>query len=304
MKNKKLIITIIVSVIIVACISAVGLVGFKIYKNKEQKREINNYSMYIKNKKDDFDNLVLGDKEAKYEDLIKESQDIINNNKVSLINNSKTDLDTLYDTIAKNNEEDLTDELRDIEKIDISNLYNEESIQEYIDKVDQYINSKKYQRARDYIDKINILIEKGNNKYAEKEVEIRTEENVKVNDYIASRANVEDLIRGFLEHFPEAVNNNDFSAISYYLYPNSTLYNDQKAAIKSWYDQGIKEEFLGFTAKDISFSSDKLEGTVIDEEVFNITNSKGTTSKTFRWEYKFKYNTDIENYQITEIGNV
>ncbi|MBU5487872.1 hypothetical protein KQI77_06775 [Clostridium sp. MSJ-8] len=304
MKNKKLIISIIISVVIVACILVGGLVAFRIYKNKEQKREISNYSRYIKNKKDDFDNLVLGDKETKYEDLIKESQDIINNNKVSQINTNKTDLDALYDKIAKNNEEDLTEEIRDIEKMDISNLYNEESIQKYIDKVDQYINSKKYQRAKDYIDKINILIEKGNNKYAAEEAEIRTAENVKVNDYIASRANVEDLIRGFLEHFPEAVNENDFSEIAYYLYPNSTLYNDQKAAIKSWYDQGIKEEFLGFTAKDITFSSDKLEGTVIDEEVFNITNSKGTTSKTFTWKYTFKYNTDIENYQISEISNV
>lgn len=299
MKKNKIILI----VIIVICVIAGGIVSFKLYKNKEDKQEISNYSEYIKDRKDDFDKLILDDNEKKYDDLIKESQDIINNSKVSLINKSKTDIESLYDTISRKNEEDLTKEIRNIEKKDISSFHNKGYIQKYIDKVDDYISSKEYKSAKNWIEKINILIEKDKNENAKEQTEIKKAENVKVSDDTASRNNIESLIRGYLESFPEAVNNDDFNEISYYIYPNSSLYNEQKAAVDKWHKEGIKEEFLGFTAKDITFSSDKLEGTITDEEVFNITNSKGTSSKTFTWKYKFKYNTDIQNYQITEICN-
>lgn len=299
MKKNKIILI----VIIVICVIAGGIVSFKLYKNKEDKQEISNYSEYIKDRKDDFDKLILDDNEKKYDDLIKKSQDIINNNKVSLINKSKTDIESLYDTISRKNEEDLTKEIRNIEKKDISSFHNKGYIQKYIDKVDDYISSKEYKSAKNWIEKINILIEKDKNENAKEQTEIKKAENVKVSDDTASRDNIESLIRGYLETFPEAVNSDDFEKISYYIYPNSSLYNEQKEAISKWHKEGIREEFLGFTAKDITFSSDKLEGTITDEEVFNITNSKGTSSKTFTWKYKFKYNTDIQNYQITEICN-
>lgn len=73
--------------------------------------------------------------------------------------------------------------------------------------------------------------------------------------------------------------------------------------IKSWYAQGIKEKFLGFTAKEVNFSEDNLEGSIISEEVFEITDpKKGTRTENFSWLYKFKYNTAIMGYQITEIA--
>lgn len=299
MKKGKVILVVIIAI----CVIAGGIVSFKLYKNKEDKQEISNYSEYIKDRKDDFDKLILGDNEKKYDDLIKKSQDIINNNKVSLINKSKTDIESLYDTISRKNEEDLTKEIRNIEKTDISSFDNKDYIQKYVDKVDDYISAKEYKSAKNWIDKINILVEKDKDKNAKEQAEIKSAENVKVSDDTASRDNIESLIRGYLETFPEAVNSDDFEKISYYIYPNSSLYNEQKEAISKWHKEGIREEFLGFTAKDITFSGDKLEGTITDEEVFNITNSKGTSSKTFTWKYKFKYNTDIQNYQITEICN-
>ena len=71
MKKGKVILVVIIAI----CVIAGGIVSFKLYKNKEDKQEISNYSEYIKDRKDDFDKLILGDNEKKYDDLIKKSQE-------------------------------------------------------------------------------------------------------------------------------------------------------------------------------------------------------------------------------------
>lgn len=311
MKKKMIIITIVTLLVI----TIVSVVGFKIYSEKNKEQQVADFNEYFIDVREEFNNLIVNDYQSEYNKILDECNTVITSKDVGKIDAMKKYLSSLEEKVSNENESNLKSSLKEIKKIDLSDYEDKDSIEEDISEVDGLINDKKYKSALDKIDDISIKIEKNRNKLEEVKKQkaeeqkaiqeaIAKAESIKVASNIASRDNVENLIRNYLKSFSNAVNNGNFDTISKYIYPDSPLYNEQKLAVKSWYDQGIKEKFLGFTAKDITFSDDKLEGTIISEEVFEITNpSSGTRTETFNWLYKFKYNTAIENYQIIEIAN-
>ena len=292
MKKRNIII---VALIIVIMLVSVGLVSLRMRNNKKIQTEMNNFSSYVLDEKDDFNKLVLGDSKKEYEKLIDKSKDILDENEISSINKTKLDFGILYDKVLKDNEKSYKSKLKEIEKVDISTYDNRKEVQDNIDMANQYVNYKDYKKVKDYIEKINILMSKAN-------TNTNTEVDINVSEDKATKENIENLVRNYLENLPKAIANNDFGYISKYLYPNSNLYNEQKDAVSNWYNQGIKETFKSFTAKDVTFSDNKVEGTLIDEEAFEITKSSGTRTENFNWKYKFKYNTATGDYQITEIA--
>ncbi|WP_010241253.1 zinc ribbon domain-containing protein [Clostridium arbusti] len=113
-----------------------------------------------------------------------------------------------------------------------------------------------------------------------------------------------DLIYWYTNSFSDAVNYNNFSDVQPYLYPGSDLYNEQQKYIPSTYNNGIKENVVSFNVLSYTMSEDSKSGTVTTEEVYDIINASGQTStKTFKYNYGFKYNEDKGSYQLTSLTN-
>ncbi|MEW8994439.1 hypothetical protein [Clostridium sp.] len=303
--NKKkiiIIISIVVTIITVVAVIAV------LVKNNTRNTYIREFEIYLESYIKQSDKYILGERQSEYDNLISESEKSITNKETSKIDELEAKLKSFESNIIKDNEETLKDTLKEIKKIDTSSFNGKDEIKEKIEEANLLIKDKSFKETLDSIEDINILIEK-EKKIAESEKQVieeakRKSDAIKVSNSVANRDNAESLVRNYLSNFDRAVNTGDFNKIQYYIYPNSALYNEQKSLIKSWYDLGIKEKFLGFTAKEVTFSEDHLEGTLISEEVFEITDpKKGTRTENFSWLYKFKYNTAIRGYQITEILN-
>lgn len=59
---------------------------------------------------------------------------------------------------------------------------------------------------------------------------------------------------------------------------------------------------MSYNIISTQISDDNNSGTITTEEVYDITNASGKTStKTFRYNYGFKYNENIGGYQLTSI---
>lgn len=234
----------------------------------------------------------------------------------------------LYQRISVNREiESFSNEVMNMEEaIDKLSLgdYKDE-YEKLIKECDKIISSKdvdRIQYIKEEFTKLKKKINEANSAEEEEEEEVDYDEDIEEEiddediDYyddieeedslsnIGRNDEIENLVRTFLVNFPSAVNEGDFSIISTYLYPDSNLYNQQKIMIPSWYEQGIKEEFISFNGSEITFSEDKMEGTIISEEVFEITDpSTGTRTESFTWKYNFKYNSELGTYQLTELSN-
>ena len=114
---------------------------------------------------------------------------------------------------------------------------------------------------------------------------------------------IHDLVYWYTYYFTEAVNLNNFSAVEYYIYPGSKLYDEQKSYIPNTYNQGIKENIMSFNITSCNLNADNMTGTVTTEEVYNIDNKGSSSVKTFKYKYTFRYNEAKGTYQFDSISD-
>lgn len=114
---------------------------------------------------------------------------------------------------------------------------------------------------------------------------------------------IHDLIYWYTNSFSDAINYNNFSEVEPYLYPGSALYNDQQAYVPDTYNKGTKESIVSFNILSYTMADDNKSGTISTEEVYNITNGGQTSTKTFKYNYTFKYNEDKGSYQLASIAS-
>ncbi|MBU3182895.1 TcaA 3rd/4th domain-containing protein, partial [Clostridium psychrophilum] len=116
------------------------------------------------------------------------------------------------------------------------------------------------------------------------------------------KTQLNDLLSYYTSSFTEAVNTNDISLIDSYVTYGSELYTVQETYIPNTYEAGIQESIVSSNITDYNISDDNQSGSIITSEVYNIINKDGISSnKTFRYVYKFQYNTDTSSYQFTDI---
>lgn len=139
---------------------------------------------------------------------------------------------------------------------------------------------------------------------------VKTGDNYAKLDFTQSQNNMamdqykmRNLIYWYTYYFTEAVNSGDFEIIENYLYPGSSLYNEQKSYVATTYEKGIKEDIKSFNVTSYNISDDKMSGTVSTEEVYNIYQKDSTepSTKTFHYTYTFMYNEEFSGYQLSGI---
>lgn len=113
------------------------------------------------------------------------------------------------------------------------------------------------------------------------------------------------LMELYLSSFAEAVNVGEFSLVEPYLYPNSNLYNMQETNIPNMHDVGIRETFIDYTMMQISYNEDSQMGYVTVEEIYEVRKQKpsvSTEEMSFENTYTFKFNSDNQVFQLTELN--
>lgn len=233
-KKKKIIIIsiVIVFVILIGAVTTVTVVA----KNNAKDKRIDEFKTYLESYTEEADKYILGDNQSEYNDLISRCEQTISNKNDSEIDQLETELKIFENNITKGNEQSLKDTLKEIKKIDTTDLDGKDEIKEKIEEANSLIRDKRFNEALDVIEDINILIEK-DKKIVESEKQNADEakkkaDAIKVSNGVANRSNAEELVRNYLSSFDDAVNMGDFDNIQYYIYPNSSLYNEQKSLYK------------------------------------------------------------------------
>lgn len=111
-----------------------------------------------------------------------------------------------------------------------------------------------------------------------------------------------DLLNYYTSSFTQAVNTNNSSLIDSYVTFGSALYKLQQSYIPTTYEAGIQESIVSDDITNYNISDDSQSGSITTSETYNIINKDGITStKTFKYIYKFQYNGDTSSYQFTDI---
>lgn len=139
---------------------------------------------------------------------------------------------------------------------------------------------------------------------------VRGNDNYVSLDFTQSQSNMQidenrmrNLVYWYTYYFTQAVNSGDFKSVEDYLYPGSSIYNEQQSYVTSTYQKGIKEEIKSFNIGSYNISADNKSGTVSTDEIYNIyqNNSSVPTTKTFHYTYTFMYNEEFQGYQISSL---
>lgn len=133
-----------------------------------------------------------------------------------------------------------------------------------------------------------------NNVFLSFEQSERTADNVK--------NQLHDLINWYTNSFTQAVNTNDFTIVQPYLYPGSSLFKDQLNYIPSTYKRGVTENIMSYKITGYNISNDNESGTITTQEIYNINDNGNSSIKTFNYKYTFKYNDEIQGYQLASIS--
>lgn len=116
-------------------------------------------------------------------------------------------------------------------------------------------------------------------------------------------AEIHALLDNYLYNFASAVTYGEFSRISEYLYPSSSLYDTQKNLINTLSKDGIIEEFVSSKYSNFKFDSSNNSGTISVEEIFKVGKSYGDLKEeTYNWTYSFKYNPETKSFLLTNLS--
>ncbi|MCX7922080.1 MAG: WG repeat-containing protein [Clostridia bacterium] len=137
------------------------------------------------------------------------------------------------------------------------------------------------------------------------------EKNVKLEDGKGTGENIgakaesyyiEEAMNAYETYMPEAINQNNFALVEPYLLKDSSLYKSQTSLVSSLYKQGIKEELVEFSIKDIKQVPGKEEWKVYVNEVIAIKYpEKDYQKKSFKWIYTVVYSLESKKYQLSGI---
>ncbi|WP_462410831.1 zinc ribbon domain-containing protein [Neobacillus sp. Marseille-QA0830] len=112
-------------------------------------------------------------------------------------------------------------------------------------------------------------------------------------------SDITDLMSDYLHGLINAINDNEFSEVSSYLYPDSQLYKDQQALVKSLNDKKITEDLLDFKVTD--YSGEGGQGYITTDEKIKINYADGTSeTKEYHWYYSAETYSD-GNFRLTNI---
>lgn len=110
------------------------------------------------------------------------------------------------------------------------------------------------------------------------------------------------FMNSYGSYFADAVNQDNFLLIEPFLEPGSKIFDMQKKAVTAIHQQGIYERCLKFDVTDYKYDEGTKEGTLTTSEAYDLTSSKGETStKTFAFTYKFKFNPSLHAFTLTEL---
>jgi len=105
------------------------------------------------------------------------------------------------------------------------------------------------------------------------------------------------VVTNFIQNLPQAVNNNEFSAIAGYIDSSSDFYKSQSSFVTDTYDQGITEELDHFEIHEVSLDGETA--TVKATEQFTIKNGDSKSQSKYVAVYELK---KIDgNYLITNL---
>ncbi|MBA5851296.1 hypothetical protein H2684_08250 [Clostridium sp. cel8] len=111
---------------------------------------------------------------------------------------------------------------------------------------------------------------------------------------------LKNLISNYTTGFCYSIKYGDFYYVEEYLYPGSSLYNEQLKYIQNTHDSGIRESIMSYSLESYTISDDNKSGTITTTEVYKITQNGNSSIKTFKYLYGFKYN-EVRGYQLTTI---
>ncbi|WNB92520.1 TcaA 3rd/4th domain-containing protein [Bacillus sp. NEB1478] len=114
-----------------------------------------------------------------------------------------------------------------------------------------------------------------------------TEESTSISD-----DNVDALMSNYINGFVEAVNYGDYSYVSSYIKPGSSLDKAQQSVVKSLSEKGISEEVVTYNVDDWSQDGDIL----IIKTTEEISISEGGSTKTKK--YNWTYTADLDNGEL------
>lgn len=120
-------------------------------------------------------------------------------------------------------------------------------------------------------------------------------------DEVESKVN--DLVKGYLQNFAEAVNENSFQLLTPYIKKDSELYEQQKKYIPTIYARGIREEFVEYDMVEVTYDSDSQKGTVVVDEVYTIIKTVENTESTkeFINMYEFELDSATNEFLLSKL---
>lgn len=116
-----------------------------------------------------------------------------------------------------------------------------------------------------------------------------------------TKTQLQSLLSNYTYYFAAAVNTNDTSLITPYVYPDSDIYKEQQSYIPSTYKANINEDIVNCNITAYNISDDNKSGTITTSETYNITKGGQSSNKTFNYIYSFKYNDSTATYQLASI---
>jgi uncharacterized membrane protein YvbJ len=104
---------------------------------------------------------------------------------------------------------------------------------------------------------------------------------------------IRTLMNGYEQGLIAAINNNVFSKVQAFLYPDSQLYNDQIKLVENLNKKGIKEELIAYEITDLFGEGGQIS--ITTHEKIKISYSDGTSeTKEYNWVYSAEeYNGSI-----------
>lgn len=111
-----------------------------------------------------------------------------------------------------------------------------------------------------------------------------------------------DTFDDYVYGFTAAVNNGNFSYLSPYLVPESSIYNDQKRVVASLADQGIQEQVIRADIDEAWMESDDV-AVVVSDELIGVTYGDGTYKEIAQsYAYYMSWQSDgcFRMYQMVE----
>ncbi|MRX72834.1 zinc-ribbon domain-containing protein [Bacillus lacus] len=115
-----------------------------------------------------------------------------------------------------------------------------------------------------------------------------------------SSSSISSLMDGYLHGLVQAINTKDFSAVSSFIYPDSTLNSSQRDLVKRLGDKNVTQELIDYEITNIKDGEESL--TVSTWEKITINYEDGTSeTKEFEWDYVAKLqNGEYLLYSISE----